>query len=656
MILQNDSVLKLKGVGDKIAEHLAQAGIKTVQDLLGFLPIQYRDLSGQSRIVNLNSGEIAVIRGTVLKSKSQLRRGKMSMFSFAFGDETATIDITYFNQPYLEKKFQAGMEFTLTGRVSEFNGRMQMTNPHVYPVNVREIVPLYLKLPGIGVATHKKIVEQALLVKFEEEYSEKFLQECGIASLNNAFLMVHKPKKIRDTVEGQKSIVYRKIMEFICMLEIMSRPKGATPIHADASLYNEYLKKLPFVPTNSQESVMHEIESDVASTKPMNRLLQGDVGSGKTLPCVYALYLASRAGCLSLMMAPTEILAEQHYAFVQSIFGESCALLTGSTKVSRRREIKELVDAGKVRVIVGTHALLFSDIDFNDLALVITDEQHRFGVAQRAALMQGNRGVHTLIMSATPIPRTLSLILYDKTSVSVISKPPAGRKPIKTRIVGENKRGDMYNFIADRIRLGEQVYVVCPLIDENPEFDARSVEEVYEEISPIINGACVLHGRMSSKEKHAIMSGFKAGKIPLIVSTTVIEVGVDVPNACIMVIESAQRFGLAQLHQLRGRVGRGDKESYCFLVTPNINNERLGILRRSTDGFYIAEKDLELRGAGEFLGRAQSGKGANLDLVQNIELLKHARDVLDKSECYDDIDKIKRRAANIISESELVLN
>ncbi len=651
-----DSVKTLRGIGEATAKNLVKSGIVTVADLLGYLPASYRDLSEQVRLCNLILGETVVVRGTVLTSSGVVWRGSMNMFNITFADETGEISVMYFNQPYSVNKFKTGSKHTLTGKVTEFNGRYQLVNPFVYPYEASEIIPLYIKIPGLGVATHKRAGEHALTCDIPADYSREFLDECGIYDLQSAYKAVHAPTCERDCEEGQKSLVFRRILEFVSMLEVMTPPQGAHPLKRGFGFYEEFVSLLPFEPTDSQKVVMHEIADDVAKDRPMNRLLQGDVGSGKTLPATYALWLASKSGLLSLMMAPTEILAEQHYVFVKSVFGDSCALLTGSTGVKERREIADAVKNKRVRVIVGTHALLFSDMDFSDLSLIVTDEQHRFGVAQRAALMQGNMGVHTLIMSATPIPRTLSLILYDKTSVSLIKNPPTGRKPIKTRIVGESKRKDMYNFIAGRIELGEQVYVVCPLIEHNPDFDARSVEEVFEEISPIIPNARILHGRMKAAEKQEIMREFKLGNIPLIVSTTVIEVGVDVPNACVMIIESAHRFGLAQLHQLRGRVGRGDKESYCFLVAPNTKNERLQILRHSNDGFFIAEKDLELRGAGEFLGRAQHGKGETLELMHNIDLLKHARAVLEKDGFADDTRMLRQIAIKKITDAELVLN
>ncbi|MBQ9942423.1 MAG: ATP-dependent DNA helicase RecG, partial [Christensenellaceae bacterium] len=394
-------------------------------------------------------------------------------------------------------------------------------------------------------------------------------------------------------------------------------PKGAL---------EDYYALLPFTCTGAQKRVLGEIWQDLAKNSPMNRLVEGDVGCGKTAVAMGAAYGVARAGGQTVIMAPTELLATQHYEFAKTVFGSRAALLKGATTAKERQLLKERIAAGDIDLVVGTHALLYTDLPFSNLSLVVTDEQHRFGVGQRAALLRGSAAAHMLIMSATPIPRTLALVLYGKAEISVIDQRPPGRKPVKTHIVGQKKRKDLYNWLRERLAEGEKAYVVCPLVEKNEELEALSVEEAAAGLKKFMKGYAVgvLHGRMSPEEKQTVMEGFRSGDIRLLVSTTVIEVGMDVPDATVMVVESADRFGLAQLHQLRGRVGRGQAQAYCYLVSDGSGTERLKILKSSDDGFIIAEKDLQLRGSGQLTGQRQHGKEGLIcaDLVRDVEVLR----------------------------------
>lgn len=657
----SESVQSIKGIGEKAASLLAKMQIETVSDLLNNYPMRYSDISKPKSIAELEGGDTGVIFGRVVKSPRWIKRyGKQSIFSFEVSDFTDVLVIMVFNMPYAFQKFHVGDEYVFEGRISVFRGHAQMQNPAIYDKNASGIIPYYHLTAGISQNTMRKYIKAALeSTEFgEDELSSGFMKKYGMMPGKKQYYSLHLPQSMQECEAAKRSIILRELLLYAKITDLLSNGGEAEAIKGAKKAVKEYVSRLSFEPTEAQKRAMQEIAEDISAKSPMNRLLQGDVGSGKTAVALYAMYAAAKAGKLSYLMAPTQILCEQHYMAAKALLGEfGVEMLAGTSTKKEREALAENIRSGKTKIVIGTHALLYGELSDMKPALIITDEQHRFGVAQRAALA-GKGGTHTLIMSATPIPRTLALILYNKASISILDEMPKGRQKIKTHIVSQAKRQDMYRFIKEHIEAGEQAYAVCPLIEDNPDINAKSALSLAEELGPIIKEQELLYG--ASKDKAEIMQRFKEGKTKLLISTTVVEVGVDVPNATIMVIENAERFGLAQLHQLRGRVGRGNKESFCFLVSGGRATERLKIIKESTDGFYIAEKDLELRGSGDLIGQRQSGKDelCAADLIRDAELLKLATEMLTDAEFPGDAELIEKQAAEKINSGELgvVLN
>ncbi|MBR3841772.1 MAG: ATP-dependent DNA helicase RecG [Christensenellaceae bacterium] len=658
-----DHVTSIKGVGAKAAALLAKMQIETVGDLLMNLPMRYADLSMPKSIIEMEESDTGAVKARVVKPPRWIKRaGKMSIFSFEVSDMTEVMSITIFNMPYSFTKFKVGEEYVFEGRVRVFRNQVQMQNPNIYQPGDNGIIPYYHLTAGISQASMRKFIGNALdEVEWDvDDLSHGFMKKYGILPKEQEFFAIHRPADMADAEAAKRSIILRELLLYAKITDLLSSGGVAEKIPGGKSLVSEFIGKLPFTPTGAQQRAMEEIAADIAKTEPMNRLLQGDVGSGKTVVALFAMYAAAKAGKLSILMAPTQILCEQHYENAKKLLPEmGVYMLSGLSTKKERDLLREKLISGEVRILIGTHALLYGIMDGLKAAVIITDEQHRFGVAQRAALAGGGMdGVHTLIMSATPIPRTLALILYNKATVSILDELPKGRQKIKTHIVSQAKRADMYRFIKEHIAMGEQAYAVCPLIEDNPDINAKSAVSLMEDVVSLIPETELLHGLTPNKAE--IMQRFKNGETKMLVSTTVVEVGVDVPNATIMVIENAERFGLAQLHQLRGRVGRGNKESFCFLVSGGKAAERLKIIRDSTDGFYIAEKDLEMRGSGDLIGQRQSGKDAlcAADLIRDAELLQLATKMLEDGEFASDAAFIEKDAREKISSGEfgVVLN
>ncbi len=661
-------VTALTGIGDKTARLLKKLGIATLGDLLFHLPAYYRDLRFPIPIRNVQEGEEVLVSGKItVPPRWVSRRGNFSVFSFEVADGTGVMDVNIFNLGFLFEKYKAGQSYCFYGKPKLFRGRMQMDNPLVQPgIKPPGILGYYPLTAGIGQNLMRRAIAAALKqAKVENTYSHAFYEKAGILDDWEDFQKVHCPSDMGEGKTARDSMVYKELLVFGRMIDLMDKGEvRREPLAIPPDTMLRYVKKLPFSCTKAQVRVMGEILSDMLQDRPMNRLVEGDVGSGKTAVALFAAYAALCSGGQTILMAPTELLAEQHYAFAKKLFGDQAALLKGSTPKGERASIARGVTSGEIGLLISTHAVLYSDFTAPRLELIITDEQHRFGVGQRAALLRGNPAAHMLILTATPIPRTLSLILYGKAKVSVIDELPPGRKPVQTHIVGENKRLDMYRWIYKKLLEGDQAYVTCPLIEPNEGFSALSVTEAAKELTKLMRGQRVemLHGKMGAEEKRQIMERFRAKETAVLVSTTVIEVGVDVPSASIMVVENADRFGLAQLHQLRGRVGRGDKESYCYLVSDGSGLERLQILKNSSNGFEIAEKDLELRGGGELIGQRQHGRESLQisNLVRDVDILLKTREMLKimPAEFPEDFDKVTRLAMEKFSsgEAEVVLN
>ena len=634
----------LKGVGKARALEFARIGIHTVNDLLFYFPRTYEDRSVLKNIEDCVKEETVCLSITVSSAVRETRiRRNMAVYTVMISDDTGSMQAVWYNNKYIKNVFSPGNKYIFYGKIGYGRGRLQIENPIYERAGANKytgkIVPIYPLTGNITQKMLQSIMQSAVDYRgdLEEYLPPELLNALSLADIQYSMKNIHFPEKLDDYRRARERFVFDELLtlQLALFLRKSTSKKNDGIVFHDISGGDTFKKNIPYRLTDAQKRVISDIISDFKSGVCMNRLVQGDVGSGKTIVAAAAVFLAHKNGYQSAMMAPTEILAAQHYQTFSEVFGGmdiNVVLLVGSMTVKEKRVAYEKISNGEADVIIGTHAVIEDMVKFNNLGLVIADEQHRFGVAQRARLCAKGENPHMLVMSATPIPRTLALILYGDLDVSIIDELPPGRKPVKTYAVDEKMRKRVYAFVEKNIKEGRQAYIVCPLVEETQTLDLENAKSLYEKLEkmfPDINVAMV-HGRMKPSEKDIVMTDFKNGKIDILVSTTVIEVGVNVPNANIMVIENAERFGLSQLHQLRGRVGRGAKQSFCILFSHGnneITKKRMETMCSSNDGFYISEQDLKLRGPGDFFGLRQHGlpslKIANL--FEDGDILKKAQ-------------------------------
>ena len=634
-----EKLTDIKGIGEKRAENFRKLGINTPDDLLRYLPRRYMDFSALTKLRDARAGECAAFCAEITTRPTLVRAKGYQIVTCRVEDGTGKAQISWFNQPYILSAYHDGDVIYFFGTPDIKGKTLRFSSPKVYKQNP-VIVPIYPAKAGIKQSMIVNAVKAVLTDaggEIEETLPERILKKYDLMPLAEAILSVHFPQSTSDLVKAKTRLAFEDMLLFRVALNLMRlrRKKRSGIAYDTRGVLAEYMTRLPFELTPGQTDVIAQIEKDMQSPHAMNRLVQGDVGSGKTAVAMYAMSIAAKNGYQSVLLAPTEILAAQHYATLTRTFGDGrVALLTGGMTAKQKRTIYADVEAGKYEFITGTHALLQAGLNFSRLGLIICDEQQRFGVEQRAVLMKKAVTADVLVMTATPIPRTLAMVIYGDMDVSQIKGMPKGRQRVKTRIVPEDKRDDMYKYLEREAKEGRQAYVVCPQIEnEEGEETSENVKDVYSELCAELSVPVgLLHGKMKAKEKEAAVEKFRSGETKILVSTTVIEVGVDVPSAVNMVIENASCFGLSQLHQLRGRIGRGSEAGYCFLVSDNRDNDRLNALVSTNDGFVIAEKDLSLRGPGQFLGTVQHGESelAMLSLACDMETLTNAKEAADE--------------------------
>ena len=643
----NTDVCYIKGIGEQRAKALGKLGIATLRDLISYFPRAYDDRTQLRRIADLVPGETAGVAAMVASppTVTHVRRG-LDLVKLRAVDDTGTLDVTFFNQAWLKNNLRQGETYIFYGRTEGSLLRHQMANPVVEPEGRREvtgrIVPIYPLTAGVSQLILSRSIRQGLDACADilpDVLPDRVRRDHQLCRIEYAYENIHFPESAEALDLARRRLAFEELFLFTIGLERLRSRREVVHVPPCGGVDMEsFYSALPFTLTDAQRRCVEEALADMRSGTPMNRLCQGDVGSGKTMVAAACVFFCVKNGRQAALMAPTEILAQQHYHGLAPLLenlGIRCALLTGSTSAKTKKSIAAQLESGEIDFAIGTHALITGSVVYQNLGLVVTDEQHRFGVAQRADLAAKGDHPHILVMSATPIPRTLALILYGDLDVSVIDQLPPGRQPVQTFAVTSRYHQRVYNFIRKLVGEGRQAYIVCPMVEENEELpDERKAVTEYAkklqaEVFPDLKVAFV-HGKMKPKEKDAVMTAFAAHETDILVSTTVIEVGVDVPNAAVMVIENAERFGLSQLHQLRGRVGRGKHQSYCILISDNRNEEtrqRLKVMTKTTDGFKIAEEDLRLRGPGDFFGQRQHGlPGLKVaDLGCDTQLLQEAR-------------------------------
>ena len=642
------SLRTLKGVGEKTEKLFKKVGIYDVESLLHYYPRNYDTYEPPVSISEVQEGELRAIRGTVTSNVFVNQVRNLQVVTTTVADTSGKLTVVWFNTPYLRSTLKRGSVFIFRGRMVRKQGKLQMEHPEIFtPLAYEEILhslqPIYALTAGLSNKTIVKLLHQVLEDQplLPEYLAEDLKQRYELADYNYALRTIHFPKTMQELLIARKRLVFDEFLLFILSVQMLKDKTEEAPNTFPMKpvwTTEDVIENLPYRLTGAQKNAWHEIERDLCSHSLMSRLVQGDVGSGKTILAFLAILLCVENGFQAALMVPTEVLARQHFEAFQRLCEEQKidtarpVLLTGSSTAKEKRTIYEQISRGEANVIIGTHALIQEKVTYRSLGLVITDEQHRFGVRQREALTTMGNPPHVLVMSATPIPRTLAIIVYGDLDISVIDELPAARLPIKNCVVGTSYRPKAYAFIEKQVREGRQVYIICPMVEESEGLDAENVLDYTERIKGIFPKdirIAFLHGKMKAKDKNTIMEAFAAGEIQILVSTTVVEVGVNVPNATVMMVENAERFGLAQLHQLRGRVGRGEHQSYCIFMQGNEVQEtskRLEILNRSNDGFYIASEDLKLRGPGDLFGIRQSGlmEFRLGDIYQDADILQKA--------------------------------
>ena len=619
------SLEKVKGVGEKTAAQLAAAGLHTVGDLITFLPRTYDDYSHVTSIADITPGKVTVKARCEKISTRPVRRG-MKVTTATLADDSGKIQAVWFNQPYRVAQLSSGEEFVFSGEFIFSYNRYQLTNPSAEKASdikgeTGSIVPVYRAVAGLKTALVRKLLAELLplITMVPETLPPNIVAEETLVSYSDALRGMHFPESHEQATAAHERLAFEELFQLLLASQLNKQENAALEgwhIPFDQQVVKSFVAELPFDLTGAQRRAAWDVLQDFERAVPMNRLLQGDVGAGKTVVAGLAARQAAHEGFQTALMAPTEILASQHAETLHKLlapFGVRVGLLTGRVKGKARAALYEAIKMGEIDVIVGTHALIQSSVMFKQLGFVVIDEQHRFGVAQRQELLKKSEKMpHLLAMTATPIPRSLALTVYGELDVSILNEKPANRKDIITKIWSPNSRAQLYSLADEQLAQGRQAYIICSLIDDNPENEVKSVESEYTRLRGSVfkhRRIGLLHGRLSSDEKEVVMQQFSRGELDILISTTVVEVGVDVPNATVMIIENGDRFGLAQLHQLRGRVGRSEHQSYCYIVPSDSKapSQRLKEIEKSNDGFYLAEADLKLRGPGEIYGRAQHG-------------------------------------------------
>ena len=641
------SLRTLKGVGEKTEKLLHKAGIADVEGLLRYYPRNYDVYEMPENIADLEEGTVKAVSAAVSSGVYMNTAGRLKVITVTVSDKSGRLNVVWFNAPYLRSMLKKGSVFVFRGRVVRKNRKLELEHPEIFtPAAYEEVIhnmqPVYRLTAGLTNKALTKLVRQTLEDRsLQTEYlPDEIRERYQLADINFALRAIHFPGNMEELLTARKRLVFDEFLLFILSVQLLKEKTEEAENHFPMKMTwttEEVIERLPYNLTRAQMNTWHEIERDLAGRSLMSRLVQGDVGSGKTIIAFLAMILAGENGYQSALMVPTEVLARQHYEAFVSLKEEQglstrVVLLTGSSTAKEKREIYEEIRSGSADVIIGTHALIQEKVEYNNLGLVITDEQHRFGVKQREALTTRGNPPNVLVMSATPIPRTLAIILYGDLDISVIDELPAKRLPIKNCVVDTSYRPKAYSFIEKQVREGRQAYIICPMVEESEGLEAENVTDYIEKVRSSLSQDIrveYLHGKMKAKDKNRIMEEFAAGDIQVLVSTTVVEVGVNVPNATVMMVENAERFGLAQLHQLRGRVGRGEYQSYCIFIQGNkeeTTSRRLEILNKSNDGFYIASEDLKLRGPGDLFGIRQSGlmEFRIGDIFNDADILKDA--------------------------------
>ncbi len=646
----NEDIQVIKGIGEKTAINYRRIGINTVGDLLMHIPRGYDEYGDIIPVKDAACGNVVIVTGVIAGRASIRKVRNMTIVSARLKDGADSISLVWFNMPFMANKLRMGTYYIIRGKVSVKNGVKEIVQPKIltkeeYYNNRHKLMPVYPLTEGLSNNAIVKACTYAVseILDIEEFLPKPVIKKYNIMPYRQAIRTIHFPKNRKEAAEARKRFAFDEFFLFLLMLRYMKAENSQMLTqreYHDCKECTEFINGLSYTLTNAQLRVWNEIRNDMLSGRVMNRLVQGDVGSGKTVIAALALLLNAKNGYQGALMVPTEVLAEQHYESLSEMcskYGVNVTLLTGSMTAGEKKTEYELIKNHQTDIIIGTHALIQEKAEYNNLGLVITDEQHRFGVNQRKAIAKKGSDCHTIVMSATPIPRTLSMILYGDMDISVIDEIPKKRLPIMNCVVGQSYRTTAYAFILKEIRKRHKAYIVCPMIEENEESGLENVTDYYLRLSEIMPSDIhidILHGKMKPKEKNEVMERFREKDTDILISTTVIEVGIDVPSATVMLIENAERFGLAQLHQLRGRVGRSDIQSYCIFMTADESPEimeRLNVLNRSNDGFYIASQDLKLRGPGDMFGVRQSGEAyfEIADIYNDADVLKEAHEAVD---------------------------